>query len=85
MNDMTQLLHSMENTMKLQNRAAAERRARKAEREKKEFQEKLQRAAAGKIELEAVASKAKGADDAVQRDQLVGMMMAGEVLSESPG
>ena len=80
MNDMTQLLHSMENTMRLQNRAAAERRASKAEREKKEFQEKLQRAAISKTELEAVASKARGSEDAVQRDQLRGMMMAGTVL-----
>lgn len=80
MNDMTQLLHSMENTMRLQNRAAAERRASKAEREKKEFQEKLQRAAISKTELEAVASKARGSEDAVQRDQLIGMMMAGTVL-----
>lgn len=80
MNDMTQLLHSMENTMRLQNRAAAERRASKAEREKKEFQEKLQRAAISKTELEAVASKARGSEDAVQRDQLIGMMMAGTVF-----
>ena len=80
MNDMTQLLHSMENTMRLQNRAAAERRASKAEQEKKEFQEKLQRAAISKTELEAVASKARGSEDAVQRDQLIGMMMAGTVL-----
>lgn len=48
MNDMTQLLHSMENTLKLQNRAAAERRAGKAGQEKKEFQEKLRQAAASK-------------------------------------
>ena len=41
MTDMTQLLHSMENTMKLQARASAERRARKAEQEKREFLEKL--------------------------------------------
>ena len=80
MNDMTQILHSMENTMRLQNRAAAERRARKAEREKKEFQEKLQRAAISKTELEAVGSKARGSEDAVQRDQLIVMMMAGTVI-----
>lgn len=75
MNDMTQLLHSMENTLKLQNRARAERRAREAEQEKKEFQEKLMRAAASKLELDGMASKVKGADDAVCRDQLMGMMM----------
>lgn len=77
MTDMTQLLHSMENTIKLQNRARAERRAAKAERDKKEFQEKLLRAEAGKLELEGLASKAKGSDDAVQRDQLIAMMTAG--------
>lgn len=77
MNDMTQLLHSMEQSIKLQNRARAERRAAKAEEEKKEFQEKLMRAAENKLELEGLASKAKGSQDAVQRDQLIGMMMAG--------
>ena len=71
MNDMTQLLHSMENTLKLQNRA----RAQQAEQEKKEFQEKLMRAAVNKLELDGKASKVKGADDAVCRDQLIGMMM----------
>ncbi|MCI8286781.1 MAG: hypothetical protein HFH89_03795 [Lachnospiraceae bacterium] len=75
MNDMTQLLHSMENTLKLQNRARAQRRAQKAEQEKKEFQEKLMRAAVNKLELDGKASKVKGADDAVCRDQLIGMMM----------
>lgn len=75
MNDMTELLHSMENTLKLQNRARAERRAQKAEQEKKEFQEKLMRAAINKMELEGKASKVKGADDAVCRDQLIAMMM----------
>lgn len=77
MTDMTQMLHSMENTIKLQNRARAERRARKAEEEKKEFQEKLMRASANKIELDGLASRAKGSDDAVQRDQLISMMTAG--------
>ncbi|MCI9143054.1 MAG: hypothetical protein HFH87_10585 [Lachnospiraceae bacterium] len=75
MNDMTGLLHSMENTLKLQNRARAEQRAQKAEQEKKEFQEKLMRAAVNKMELEGKASKVKGADDAVCRDQLIAMMM----------
>lgn len=77
MNDMTQLLHSMEQSIKLQGRAKAERRAAKAEQEKREFQEKLMRAAASKMELDGMASKVKGAEDAVQRDQLIGMMMAG--------
>lgn len=75
MTDMTQLLHSMETTIKLQNRASAERRARKAEQEKKEFLEKLQQAAASKVELDGIASKVKGSEDAVQRDQLIGMML----------
>ena len=74
MTDMTQMLFSMEHTLQLQNRARAERRARKAEQEKKEFQEKLLQAAASKIELDGMASKVKGADDAVQRDQLIAMM-----------
>lgn len=77
MTDMTQMLNSMENAMRLQNQAKAERRARKAEQEKKEFQEKLMRAAASEMELDGMASKVKGADDAVQRDQLIGLMMAG--------
>lgn len=76
MTDMTQLLHSMESTMKLQTRARAERRAAKAEQEKKEFLQKLMQAEATKIELDGLASKAKGSDDAVQRDQLIGMMTA---------
>lgn len=74
MTDMTQMLYTMENNLRLQNRARAERRARKAEEEKREFQEKLQRAAANKIELDGLAAKVKGSDDAVQRDQLIGMM-----------
>ena len=45
--DMRQLLDSMENTIKLQGRARAERRAREAEQEQKEFKEKLMRIAAG--------------------------------------
>ncbi len=75
MSDMTQLLHSMENTIKLQTRAGAERRARKAEREEKEFLEKLKQAAAGKMELDGRAAKVKGAEAAAQRDQLIGLMM----------
>ena len=75
MNDMNQLLYSMENTMKLQIRAKAEKRARQAEQEKKEFLEKLQQAAASKVELDGMASKVKGSADAVQRDQLIGLML----------
>lgn len=74
MYDMTYFIQSMENTLKLQHRAGAERRARKAEREKKEFLEKLNQAAAGKIELEGMAAKVKGAENAVQRDQLLSML-----------
>ena len=72
--DMKQLINSMENTMKLQNRARAQRRAEEADRAKKEFQEKLMHAAINKIELDRLASKNKGADDSVQRDQLVSLM-----------
>ena len=74
MTDMRQLMASMEHTIKLQNRARAQRRAEEAERDKKEFQEKLMRAAANKMELEGLASKAKGSEDAVQRDQLISLM-----------
>ncbi len=77
MTDMTQMLHSMENAMRLQNQAKAERRAEKAAKDKKEFQEKLMRAASSDIELSGIASKAKGSEDAVRRDQLIGLMMAG--------
>ena len=77
MNDMTQLLHSMERSMKLQNRARAERRAARAEKENREFQEKLLQAEASKMELDGMASSVKGKQDAVQRDQLISMMMAG--------
>lgn len=74
---MKQLFSSMEETMKLQYRARAERRAQKAQQEQKDFREKLMRAAAGEIELDAMASKVKGRQDATVRDQLIGMMMAG--------
>ena len=77
MNDMMQMLHSMEQSITLQNRARAERRAAKAEQDKREFQEKLMRAAASKIELDGMASSVKGKQDAVQRDQLIAMMTAG--------
>ena len=55
MNDMTQLLYSMEQGMRLQNRARAERRAARAEQEKREFQEKLMRAAASEMELDGIS------------------------------
>ncbi len=77
MTDMTQVFNSMENTLRLQNRARAERRARKALQEQKEFQEKLRRASAGALELEMSASKVRGAEDAVRRDQLMGLLGAG--------
>lgn len=69
--DMKQLINSMENTMKLQGRARAERRAREAEQEQKEFKEKLMRAAASQMELDSLAQKVKGTEAAVQRDQLM--------------
>ena len=72
--DMKQVLDSMENSIKLQGRARAERRARRAEHEQEEFKEKLMRIAAGQAELESMARKIKGTDAAVQRDQLIGLM-----------
>lgn len=67
-------MDTMEDTIKLQNRANAERRAKKAEQEQKEFEKKLMRAAASKAELEGLASKIKGSDNAVLRDQLVNLV-----------
>lgn len=75
--DMKPLINSMENTIKLQNRARAERRADQAEREEKKFKEKLMRLSGSELELESMARKGKGAEAAVQRDQLMGLMMAG--------
>lgn len=75
--NMKQLLSSMENTIKLQGRARAEKRARESEQEQKEFKEKLMRIAASKMELDSLAQKAKGSEAAVQRDQLIGLMSAG--------
>ena len=72
--DMKQLLDSMENSIKLQGRARAEKRARRAEHEQEEFKEKLMRISASQVELDGMAAKIKGTDAAVQRDQLVGMM-----------
>lgn len=72
--DMKQLLNSMEDSIKLQGRARAEKRARRAEQEQEEFKEKLMRIAASQVELDGIAAKKKGTDAAVQRDQLIGMM-----------
>lgn len=72
--DMKQLAAFMENTIKLQGRAKAEKRARQAEREQKEFKEELMRIADSQMELESMAKKIKGTDAAVQRDQLIGLM-----------
>ena len=72
--DMKQLMDSMENTITLQGRARAERRARRAEQEQEEFKEKLMRMAASQMELDGMAAKKKGTDAAVQRDQLIGML-----------
>ena len=67
----------MEYSIKLRSQAKAERRAEEAEREKRAFQEKLMLAAAGKVELDGRASNVKGKQDAVLRDQLMGLMMTG--------
>ena len=75
--DMKQLLNSMEDSIKLQGRARAEKRARRAEQEQEEFKEKLMRVAASQMELDGMAAKKKGTDAAVQRDQLIGLMMGG--------
>ncbi len=80
MNELTamkQVLDSMETSVKLRSQARAERRAEEAERAKRAFQEKLMLSAKSKLELEGMASGVKGAQDAVQRDQLMFMMMAG--------
>lgn len=72
--EMRKWMDTMEDTIKLQNRANAERRAKKAEQEQKEFEKKLMRAAASKAELEGLASKIEGSDNAVLRDQLVNLV-----------
>lgn len=74
---MKQVLDSMENSIRLRSQAQAERRAEEAAREKKAFQEKLMLAAASKAQLDGMASNVKGKQDAVLRDQLIGLMMAG--------
>lgn len=80
---MQQVLNSMENKIILRSQAKAERRAEEAQQQKRAFEEKLMRAAAdkNKIELEGMASQLKGSQDAVQRDQLVGMMMNAATIS----
>ena len=75
--DMKQVLDSMENALRLQIQADSERRATKAEQAEKEFKEKLMEIAASKARLDAEASNVKGAQDAVRRDQLMALMMAG--------
>lgn len=80
MNELTamkQVLDSMELSVKLRNQARAERRAEDAENARRDFQKKLLRVANSKLALEAEVSGVKGAEDAVQRDQLMAMMMAG--------
>lgn len=74
---MKQVLDSMETSVKLRSQARAERRAEDAENARRDFQKKLMRAANSELELEAEVSGVKGAEDAVQRDQLMFMMMAG--------
>lgn len=75
--DIRTVLDSMENALRLQMQANAERRSARAEREEQEFLEKLKRTAASKTELEAKAESLKGTQDAVRRDQLMMLMMAG--------
>lgn len=77
MDAMKQVLNSMENKIRLRSQAQAERRAEEVEAQKRAFQAKLLAASANKLELDSMSSQIKGSQDAVQRDQLVGMMMAG--------
>ena len=75
--EMQQVVDSIEYAGKMRSQARAERRAEEAEQEKKDFLEKLRLAEATKTELDSQASKAKGTQDAVVRDQLMGLLMAG--------
>lgn len=75
--NMTSLLDSMEETIKLQSRAKAEQRARKAQQQEEDFREKLMRTAISKMELDGEATKLKGAKDAVLRDQFMSLFLAG--------
>ena len=77
MTDMTKMLDSMENALRMRALADAERRAERAEQEEKRFREKLMQAAASEVELDGISAKVKGTADAVQRDQLMTLMMAG--------
>ncbi|MDE5717755.1 MAG: hypothetical protein K2H37_11085 [Lachnospiraceae bacterium] len=77
MTAMKQVLDSMETSVKLRSQARAERRAEEAERAKQDFKKKLMLSANSKLQLDAAASGVKGSQDAVQRDQLMIMMMAG--------
>lgn len=74
---MKHVLDSMGNSVKLRSQARAERRAEEAKNAKKDFEQKLMAAEASKTELDSLAMKAKGSEDAVLRDQLMGFMMAG--------
>ncbi len=73
--DMTQLLDSMEESIKSQHRARARKRAEKEKAELMAFQEKLRRAAVSRTQLDSMASKIKGTDAAVQRDQLISLCL----------
>ena len=75
--EMQQVVDSMQYAEKMRSQARAERRAEEAEQEKIDFLEKLRLAEATKTELDSQASKAKGTQDAVVRDQLMGLLMAG--------
>lgn len=75
--DIKTVLDSMENALRLQIQANTERRSARAEREEKEFMEKLMQTAASRAELEAKATNLKGTQEAVRRDQLMALMMAG--------
>lgn len=73
--DMRQVLDSMEDSIKMQNRVRMQRRAEKAEQEEREFREKLMRAAESKAETDSIRSDIKGNESALQRDQLIAMMI----------
>lgn len=72
--DMRKLIDTMEDAVKKQNQANAESRAKKAKREQEEFEEKLMRVAASKAELQGLASKIKGSENATLRDQFVNLI-----------
>ena len=73
----TQIFDSMEHALRMQIQANAERRSARAEREEREFKEKLMRAAASKMEIEGMVAGVKGTQDAVSRDQIMKMMLSG--------